>query len=76
MMTAKENVIRTLRHDNPEWIPVNLWQLPAAKLKYGQALDDIINRCEIDIPLRSTTPPKTHVTTKSAVIPIVGDRLG
>lgn len=37
MMTAKENVIRTLRHDNPEWIPVNLWQLPAAKLKYGQA---------------------------------------
>ena len=49
MMTAKENVIRTLRHDNPEWIPVNLWQLPAAKLKYGQALDDIINRCEIDI---------------------------
>ena len=27
MMTAKENVIRTLRHDNPEWIPVNLWQL-------------------------------------------------
>ena len=41
MMTAKENVIRTLRHDNPEWIPVNLWQLPAAKLKYGQALDDI-----------------------------------
>lgn len=28
MMTAKENVIRTLRHDNPEWIPVNLWQRP------------------------------------------------
>lgn len=77
MMTAKENVIRTLRHDNPEWIPVNLWQLPAAKLKYGQALDDIINRCEsIFSPLRSTTPPKTHVTTKSAVIPIAGDRLG
>ena len=72
MMTAKENVIRTLRHDNPEWIPVNLWQLPAAKLKYGQALDDIINRCEIDI----LSAPKTHVTTKSAVIPIVGDRLG
>ena len=27
-------------------------------------------------PTRSTTPPKTHVTTKSAAIPIVGDRLG
>ena len=33
MMTAKENVIRTLRHDNPEWIPVNLWQLARRKTK-------------------------------------------
>ena len=63
MMTAKENVIRTLRHDNPEWIPVNLWQLPAAKLKYGQALDDIINAAKsIFSPLRSTTPPKTRTS--------------
>lgn len=63
MMTAKENVIRTLRHDNPEWIPVNLWQLPAAKLKYGQALDDIINRCEIDIlsaPFDDSTEDARH----------------
>ena len=77
MMTAKENVIRTLRHDNPEWIPVNLWQLPAAKLKYGQALDDIINRCEIDIlSAPFDDPTEDALTTKSAAIPIVGDRLG
>ena len=49
MITAKENVIRTLRHDNPQWVPINLWQLPATRLKYGKELDEIIDSCDIDI---------------------------
>lgn len=63
MITAKENVIRTLQHNNPEWVPVNLWQLPATRLKYGEALDDIINNCELDIlsaPFNDPTEDERH----------------
>ncbi|MEF9924645.1 MAG: uroporphyrinogen decarboxylase family protein [Muribaculaceae bacterium] len=62
-MTSKENVIRTLKHDNPEWIPVNLWQLPATKLKYGKAIDDLVSECKIDIvsaPFNDLTEDPRH----------------
>ena len=67
-MTPRENVIRTLRHDNPEWVPVNLWQLPAAKLKYGDALEKIISECQIDIisaPFEDPTEDPRHYQTGS-----------
>lgn len=63
MITAKENVIRTLRHDNPQWVPVTLWQLPATRLKYGEALDAVIDSCDLDIlsaPFNDPTEDPRH----------------
>ena len=48
-MTSKERVIRTLKFENPDKIPVNLWCLPAAKLKYGEALEKVVAESDLDI---------------------------
>jgi len=62
-MTSKELVIKTLRFQHPERVPVNLWCLPAAKLKYGDALEEIIAESEIDIisaPFADPTDDSRH----------------
>lgn len=62
-MDARENVIRTLRHDNPQWIPVNIWQLPAAEIKYGNELESLIADCDPDIifaPFNDPTEDPRH----------------
>jgi uroporphyrinogen decarboxylase len=48
-MTSKERVIRTLKFEKPDKIPVNLWCLPAARLKYGEALEKIVAESDLDI---------------------------
>ena len=48
-MTSKERVLKTLSFSDPDRIPVNFWCLPAARLKYGDALEKIIAESEIDI---------------------------
>ncbi len=63
MLTAKENVIRTLRHDTPEWIPVNMWQLPATRLKYGEEFDKLVKSFQCDIisaPFKDPTEDPRH----------------
>jgi uroporphyrinogen decarboxylase len=62
-MTSKERVIRTLKFEHPDKIPVNLWCLPAAKLKYGETLEKIISESEIDIisaPFNDPTDDPRH----------------
>ncbi len=48
-MTSKERVIQTLKFENPDKIPVNLWCLPAAKLKYGEAFEKVVAESDLDI---------------------------
>jgi uroporphyrinogen decarboxylase len=63
MMTSKERVIRTLKFEQPDKVPVNLWCLPAAKLKYGDALEKLIAESEIDIisaPFADPTDDPRH----------------
>ncbi|MDD2961938.1 MAG: uroporphyrinogen decarboxylase family protein [Muribaculaceae bacterium] len=62
-MNARENVIRTLNHDRPEWVPVNLWQLPAVKIKYGNKLETLIEEFDPDIifaPFNDPTEDPRH----------------
>ena len=33
-MTSRERVIRTLRFENPDRLPVHFWTLPATYLRY------------------------------------------
>jgi uroporphyrinogen decarboxylase len=63
MMTSKERVIRTLKYEQPDKVPVNLWCLPAAKLKYGDALEKLIAESEIDVisaPFADPTDDPRH----------------
>ncbi len=48
-MTGKERVIRALKFENPDRVPVDLWTLPAAYLEHGAKLDELIKRRCIDI---------------------------
>jgi hypothetical protein len=42
MMTSRERVQRAIHFGNPDRVPISHAVLPAAGLKYGQALDDIL----------------------------------
>lgn len=64
-MNSRERVIKTLEFNNPDKIPIDLWILPAARLKYGKAFEDILNKHERDIisidgPLDLSYNPKTY----------------
>lgn len=48
-MHSKERVIRTLRFQQPDRIPVDLWVLPALSIRYGDALQELLDRNVIDI---------------------------
>ncbi len=48
-MTSKERVIKTLKFEKPDRIPIDFWTLPATKLKYGDALDKLIKEANLDI---------------------------
>jgi len=48
-MTSREIVTRTLRFEMPERIPRNLWILPAAYLRHGERLVDLLRRYPLDI---------------------------
>ena len=37
-----ENLLRTLHFDHPAWTPVSVSFLPAARVQYGAALDDVL----------------------------------
>ncbi len=48
-MTSKERVLRTINFENPDRIPRDLWILPAARIKYGAALEALLQEHECDI---------------------------
>lgn len=48
-MTGKERVLKSLEFQKPDQIPIDLWILPAAKMKYGKELEDLCSRYERDI---------------------------
>lgn len=48
-MNSRERVVRTLEFKNPDRIPVDLWILPATRLKFGKDFEDILERYERDI---------------------------
>jgi len=47
-MTSRERVIRTLRFDGPDRIPVDLWSLPAAWERHGEGLRQLLERYPTD----------------------------
>lgn len=49
MMTSKERVVRTLRFQNPDRIPTDYWTLPATKIRYGDALEELKAQAGLDI---------------------------
>lgn len=62
-MTSRELVIATLHHESPARIPVDLWCLPATRLKYGEDLERIIADAQIDIvsaPFADKTEDPRH----------------
>ena len=66
-MNSRERVVRTLEFNNPDRIPVDLWVLPATRLKYGPLFEDLLAKHERDIvaldgPLDLSFNPKTYQT--------------
>lgn len=47
-MTQKERVYKTLRFENPDKIPVDLWMLPAAQEEYGESLENLVTERDLD----------------------------
>lgn len=47
-MNSKERVVRTLRFENPDRIPVDLWYLPSTVIKYGQDLKVLMDKYPVD----------------------------
>jgi len=41
-ITARENFIRALEFKNPQWIPIHFDLIPAVRIKYGQALKEML----------------------------------
>lgn len=48
-MTGRERVLRTLEFNHPDRIPMDLWVLPAAKMHYGDQLNELLGQYETDI---------------------------
>jgi uroporphyrinogen decarboxylase len=48
-MNSRERVTATLLFQNPDRIPVDIWQLQAASFKYGNALAELLDKYELDI---------------------------
>lgn len=61
-MDSRERVLRTLEFRGPDRLPVDLWILPAAKMEYGDQLEQILDKHERDII--SIVGPFDHGFTK------------
>lgn len=64
-MISRERIIRTLQFQNPDKLPVDLWILPATRIKYGQKFEELLEKYERDIvsvdgPLDLSFHPKTY----------------
>lgn len=57
-MTSRERVCRTLRFEGADRIPRSLWVLPAAYLKHGEQLADLLQRYPPDINPRPPGVPE------------------
>ncbi|WP_010258696.1 uroporphyrinogen decarboxylase family protein [Treponema primitia] len=66
-MTGKERVLKTLEFKNPDKIPLDLWILPAANIKYGDKLDALLERYNFDIG--GTSGPFDHGFTPEYYVP-------
>jgi len=47
-MNSKERVMRTLNFESPDRIPIDLWYLPATRIKYGEQFDHLLKKYPID----------------------------
>lgn len=47
-MTGRERVLNTLSFQGADRIPVDLWILPAARMRHGEALDRLLEENETD----------------------------
>lgn len=64
-MNGRERVYATLEFNNPDRIPLDVWVLPAARIKYGEHLEEVLNHKELDIvgmvgPLDMGTDPRYY----------------
>ncbi|MDR1948175.1 MAG: hypothetical protein LBQ38_02175 [Spirochaetaceae bacterium] len=66
-MNSKERVLRTLEFKNPDRIPLTIWVLPAARMHYGEKIDELLARYEFDFG--GTAGPFDHGFTPEYYIP-------
>lgn len=48
-MDSRERVIRTLKFQGPDRLPLDLWILPAARIQHGEAFEKLLEKHERDI---------------------------
>lgn len=56
-MNSREIVIKTLKFDYPERVARDVWIIPAARKKYGEELDSLLNSMEWDIYYNGAKDP-------------------
>jgi hypothetical protein len=59
MMTGRERVTRTLRFENPDRAPRDLWALPYVDLFQRDQLDELLNEFPMDIGRSQLSPGQT-----------------
>lgn len=62
-MNSRERVIRTLRFEQPDRVPRDLWYLPGTEMFHKDLLDEILQRYPVDI----VRPPAPYGTSYRAV---------
>ncbi|MCG8499964.1 MAG: hypothetical protein MJB12_06100 [Firmicutes bacterium] len=63
MMTSKERVIKTIKFQSPDRIPVDLWVLPAGYIEHGEKLEKLVYDRGIDfvrVPYNDPTFDERH----------------
>lgn len=41
-MTTRENLLKTIRFEDPQWIPISIWANPASLIKYKGEMEDVV----------------------------------
>lgn len=68
-MTGRERVLRTLRFENPDRPPRDLWPLPAVQLFQRDEYKDILKRYPMDIGFPRVRPPSQDKGRKNTPPP-------
>ena len=76
-MTGRERVLRALRFEKCDRVPRDLWELPGARKRHGEAIPDLLRRFPVDIvrpPIDRPSLP--HMKGDPAAVGIFVDEWG